>query len=144
VAEPTDDRSWVAFAACRGATALFYPRQGDSVAEAKAVCDGCPVQPPCLAAAMEANKKIGIWGGASERERRVLRRLRRSRVPCDPDGTIRSVGQYDDTVSVREFKLNMSGYLLRAHLGETILVTRAGRADAVLGPVREGSHDDGE
>jgi prevent-host-death family protein len=41
-----------------------------------------------------------------------------------------------EMVSVRELRSRLSTYLERAHDGETIVVTRAGRVDAQLGPVR--------
>jgi prevent-host-death family protein len=40
-----------------------------------------------------------------------------------------------ETVSVRELRHKLASYLERAHLGEEIVVTRAGRVDALLGPV---------
>ncbi len=40
-----------------------------------------------------------------------------------------------ETVSVRELRQRLAAYLERAHGGETIVVTRAGRVDAQLGPV---------
>lgn len=62
-------------AACRGMDAeLFFPHLGENTAPAKAVCAGCPVACDCLAYALENRDTYGIWGGKSERERRVLRR----------------------------------------------------------------------
>ncbi|HET9655893.1 MAG TPA: WhiB family transcriptional regulator [Kineosporiaceae bacterium] len=64
---------------------LFFPI-GDSgpaleqIAEAKAVCAGCPVVEECreYALAHPALTDHGVWGGASEDERRSeLRRHRR-------------------------------------------------------------------
>jgi len=57
-------------------------------------------------------------------------------------------GGMAETVSVREFRHNLASYLERAHLGEEIVITRAGRVDAQLGPVTETrsvstSEDDG-
>lgn len=54
-------------------------------------------------------------------------------------------------VSVRELRANLADYLRRAHEGEAIVVTRAGRLDAQLGPVEtrsqggdpQGEGDDG-
>lgn len=65
---------WQVEAACRGVDPdLFYPTQGESTAEAKAVCRECPVTAECLAYALETRQQFGIWGGKSERERRPLR-----------------------------------------------------------------------
>lgn len=74
---------WVAKAACRtldGALAnrLFFPGQGcfAEMREAKAICAACPVRAECLEFALATNQEFGIWGGASERERRRIRRRR--------------------------------------------------------------------
>lgn len=73
-----EPRSWVDRAACAGMdTELFFPARGESTAEAKAVCRGCPVRAECLDDAVERGEKFGIWGGASKRERDRLRRQRR-------------------------------------------------------------------
>jgi WhiB family redox-sensing transcriptional regulator len=66
---------WQAFANCLGCDPeLFFPARGESTKEAKAVCAGCEVRLECLAGHLY--EKHGIWGGMSERERRVLRRQR--------------------------------------------------------------------
>ena len=84
---------WMADAACRGMDVeFFFPQQGDSVRDQKAVCRTCPVAAECLAYAMELPLCSGIWGGLSERERRRLRvgvRKPSTRWPhdCAPCGT---------------------------------------------------------
>lgn len=46
---------------------------------AKKICSGCPVQPACLAYALDAKVGHGVWGGTSERERRrILRAHKRA------------------------------------------------------------------
>ncbi len=57
---------------------LFFPAQGESLAQAKAICAGCPVRQPCLEFALEQREVFGVWGGLSERERRTLRRDRQA------------------------------------------------------------------
>ena len=80
-----DSDEWRQAASCRSVDpALFFPvgTTGPSVEhirEAKAVCASCPVQAPCLEFALATNQESGIWGGASEEDRRVLRRQRRRR-----------------------------------------------------------------
>jgi WhiB family redox-sensing transcriptional regulator len=70
--------AWHQHGACRGADpSLFFPEQGESVKEAKAVCARCPVRADCLDYAMENHEVVGIWGGLSARERRQLSRTRR-------------------------------------------------------------------
>lgn len=65
---------WQALAKCVGKSALFYPAKGESTAPAKAICAECPVKPSCLRFSLENKETFGIWGGTSEKERRVLRR----------------------------------------------------------------------
>lgn len=68
--------SWVEAAACRGSEPeLFHPDRGASTASAKAVCAGCPVIDECLAWALDTTQKYGVWGGTSEKERRIMRRV---------------------------------------------------------------------
>ena len=73
---------WVDRSACRGLDAtIFYPDPDDEVGteRALAVCGGCDVQEHCLEHALSLREHTGIWGGATERDRRrILRRRRRS------------------------------------------------------------------
>lgn len=83
-----DDRptEWMADAACVGVdidTAAFFPspRRGESwtvlAAEAKRVCNRCPVMAACLTYGMDEDD--GVWGGTTPSERRRIRRQRRQR-----------------------------------------------------------------
>lgn len=74
---------WRQRAACRDSDPhLFFPI-GDSgpaaahAEAAKAVCRQCPVRVDCLEYALTSNQDAGVWGGATEEERRKLRRQRR-------------------------------------------------------------------
>jgi len=75
---------WRRRAACKDLdTDLFFPvgETGAAVEQteaAKAVCAACPVQPECLEYALVTNEQAGIWGGATEAERRTIRRRRRA------------------------------------------------------------------
>lgn len=71
---------WRQRAACRGVDAtIFYPVSEEDAAEAKDVCGGCPVRQACLEYALANRERDGVWGGATERERRrMLRQRRRS------------------------------------------------------------------
>jgi WhiB family redox-sensing transcriptional regulator len=63
---------------------LFFPLSLTKVAEAKAVCAGCPVRAACLAYAFTTGQDAGIWGGMTEHERRrELRRRFRARTRGD-------------------------------------------------------------
>lgn len=53
---------------------IFYPEKGGSTREAKKICSRCDIQAQCLEYAIHNDERFGIWGGLSERERRVLRR----------------------------------------------------------------------
>ena len=71
---------WRGQAACRDTDPdLFFPvgTTGpalEQIATARAVCEACPVQDPCLEFALLTNQDSGIWGGTSEDERRKLRK----------------------------------------------------------------------
>lgn len=52
----------------------WFPERGGSTTEAKKVCQGCPVKDECLEWAISNDERFGVWGGVSERERRVLKR----------------------------------------------------------------------
>ncbi|MGI9032264.1 MAG: WhiB family transcriptional regulator [Acidimicrobiales bacterium] len=56
---------------------LFFPSDGVGVEVARRVCAGCPVKEPCLEYALRNGIDHGVWGGASERERRRIARRRR-------------------------------------------------------------------
>jgi len=56
---------------------VFFPQRGERAVHLKAICAGCPVRSQCLEYALVAGEKHGIWGGASERERRRIRSDRR-------------------------------------------------------------------
>ena len=71
---------WRQKAACRGVDPdIFFPVSDEEAEDAKAICRQCPVQEPCLDWALARREKEGVWGGATERERRrIIRRRRRS------------------------------------------------------------------
>jgi WhiB family redox-sensing transcriptional regulator len=74
------DYTWRNQATCRDTDPeLFFPvgTTGQAllqIAKAKSVCCQCPVHIDCLEFALETNQDTGIWGGASEEERRQIRR----------------------------------------------------------------------
>jgi WhiB family redox-sensing transcriptional regulator len=71
---------WRSRAACRGVDPdIFYPVSDEDAEDAKAICGQCPVQERCLEWALTNREREGVWGGATERERRrIIRRRRRS------------------------------------------------------------------
>jgi WhiB family redox-sensing transcriptional regulator len=72
------NQQWRSKAACQGLDPeIFYPLDEEDTDEAKAVCATCTVRESCLEHALGHREKEGIWGGASERERRRIIRQRR-------------------------------------------------------------------
>lgn len=75
--QPTD-KNWRERAACyRKGNAIFFVGRGQDTRPAKEVCKQCSIRELCLEYALRNEERHGIWGGTSERERRVMRRLRR-------------------------------------------------------------------
>jgi WhiB family redox-sensing transcriptional regulator len=72
------DIVWRELGACRGLDpGIFHPDTEDDAEQAKAVCGECGVRIACLEHALASREKVGVWGGATERERRRLIRQRR-------------------------------------------------------------------
>lgn len=64
--------AWHALAACAGmGPAAFFPEgRGSSPAAGLEVCSGCPVVAECREAGAG---ELGVWGGTTEKERRLIR-----------------------------------------------------------------------
>lgn len=61
----------------------FYPEgKGASTADAKRVCNRCPVIAECLQWALDTDEVHGVWGGLSQRQRTKLRRERDAANPA--------------------------------------------------------------
>jgi WhiB family redox-sensing transcriptional regulator len=72
------DTSWMVQGRCRDLPPeVFFPSDGVGVEVARHYCAECPVKGPCLEYALENHIEHGVWGGASERERRRIARSRR-------------------------------------------------------------------
>lgn len=77
-AAPADEH-WTSRAACLGSDPdLFFPIGSSGpalrqVAQARAVCARCPVRADCLGYALATGQAAGVWGGATEDERREIR-----------------------------------------------------------------------
>jgi WhiB family transcriptional regulator, redox-sensing transcriptional regulator len=55
-------RGWAARALCVGADPeAFFPPGDDPAMEARAICAACPVRGQCLAYAITADERFGIW-----------------------------------------------------------------------------------
>jgi WhiB family transcriptional regulator, redox-sensing transcriptional regulator len=85
VDETPDEYAWMLRARCRGASPTeFFPSDGLGVESAQLVCSVCPVRAECLEYALAHRIEHGVWGGASERERRRILRRRRDLLPSTP------------------------------------------------------------
>ena len=70
--------SWRQSAACRGVDPeIFYPASEEEAEVAKAVCASCGVRQACLEFALASRERDGVWGGATEKDRRRMLRQRR-------------------------------------------------------------------
>lgn len=71
------DDAWQDAALCKGIEdpEVFFPAKGQSSAEARVICQDCPVRIECLNYALRGHIIHGVWGGMSDRERARLRRL---------------------------------------------------------------------
>ena len=75
---PLTNQTWRQLAACRGVEPdIFYPASDEEADAAKSVCGVCPVRQPCLEYALSSRERDGVWGGATEKERRRILRQRR-------------------------------------------------------------------
>src|SRR5580698_11089526 len=73
------ETSWMAEGKCRELPPeVFFPSDGVGVEVARRICADCPAKAPCLEYALYNRIEHGVWGGASERERRRIARQRRT------------------------------------------------------------------
>jgi WhiB family redox-sensing transcriptional regulator len=86
VDEMPEEYAWMLHALCRGAQPTeFFPSDGLGVEAAQRVCLTCTVKAECLEYALQHRIEHGVWGGASERERRRILRRRRDMTPLPTD-----------------------------------------------------------
>ena len=70
-----DDQSWVARALCASIEPDVLFVQGASQRQVRMRCYECEVRLECLADALDSEANYGVWGGLTERERRVILRV---------------------------------------------------------------------
>ena len=72
---------WQQHGSCRAADSeIFFPpavfehkpEREAREAKAKAICSGCPVRVQCLTWALAVREPHGVWGGASEGDRKRM------------------------------------------------------------------------
>lgn len=72
------DNLWMANGECaERPPETFFPSDGVGVDIARRICNTCVEQERCLEYALANRIDHGVWGGASERERRRILRRRR-------------------------------------------------------------------
>ncbi len=64
--------AWVSKARCRSTDPEELFVRGAAQRNAAAICRHCPVVAECLADALDNQMEFGVWGGMTERQRRVL------------------------------------------------------------------------
>ena len=70
--------NWMAKGLCANQPPeTFFPSDGVGVEVAKRICAQCPVVEGCLEYALTNRIDHGVWGGASERQRRRIIKARR-------------------------------------------------------------------
>ena len=69
-------RDWRADAVCLEIDAELLFSTAEDQRLAKQVCRRCPAIQECLVEALDNRIEFGVWGGMTERERRVLLRKR--------------------------------------------------------------------
>lgn len=72
------DNTWMHEGECRHhPPETFFPSDGVGVIAAQKICGGCHVAATCLEYALVHRIDHGVWGGASERQRRRMLKKRR-------------------------------------------------------------------
>jgi WhiB family redox-sensing transcriptional regulator len=66
---------WTLLAKCRGMQDAMFPDANDQKT-ARLLCRDCPVRLECLSEALDNRIEWGVWGGMTERQRRLLLRQR--------------------------------------------------------------------
>ena len=74
-------KDWFDHAACKGKTLLMFPKEHKDItyiAQARAICKGCPVKNHCLEYALEfpPADMHGVWAGLTSRQLAAEQRRR--------------------------------------------------------------------
>ncbi len=70
-----ENQTWAAQAKCHGTGDALFVDASDQK-QMRLFCDDCPVRIECLAEALDNRMEWGVWGGKTERERRLILRRR--------------------------------------------------------------------
>jgi len=60
---------------------LFFSESDEGIAQAKALCGGCPVRNKCLDGALSRQEPCGVWGGRLIEDGVIIERKRRAGRP---------------------------------------------------------------
>lgn len=101
--------SWKLDGACVNRWDDFYPEgRSDSpitiswIANARAICDTCPVRLTCLETALRTREKHGIWGGTTGRQRgRILKAIDNPDTDTTLDDVLTSFATRDGNLYTR-------------------------------------------
>jgi WhiB family redox-sensing transcriptional regulator len=69
---PEPASRWVSKARCRSTDPDEFFVHGAAQRKAAVICQHCPVVAECLAYALDNQMEFGVWGGMTERQRRVV------------------------------------------------------------------------
>lgn len=69
-------QDWTALAKCGGTEDAMFGTTGFDQKRASLLCASYPVRSECLAEALDNRIEWGVWGGMTERQRRLLLRQR--------------------------------------------------------------------
>jgi WhiB family redox-sensing transcriptional regulator len=73
---------------------LFFSDSDQGIAEAKALCGGCPVRNKCLDGALSRLEPCGVWGGQLIEDGVIIERKRRAgRPPRQVIAAVRMPGE---------------------------------------------------
>lgn len=97
---------------CRHDPELWYSLAAESIRRAKAICViACPVMDLCREYALATEQTFGVWGGLSEKERRVV--LGGGSVPEPERLAYSETRRYPCPVCSRRIGLNRGGRLMQ-------------------------------
>lgn len=119
-AAPPDEPDWGKGACTRQGDDLFFPTgdTGNGRAQAdraKLVCARCPIRLDCLSWALENREDQGVWGGLTEKERRMLHRRKTTQW-----GRTRNVAERIYAAQLGEFTALLDGGLDPARIAQAL------------------------
>lgn len=124
----TTDLEWQERALCAQTDPeAFFPEPGITATDAKRVCRACPVRKECLEYALDNGEQFGVWGGVSERDRRLLARRRNAaqptRQPTGQPGSAEPARRLTASESATRDQAIIDTYLATGTKNETSRVT---------------------